>query len=67
MKSGQLTAGETSHIEKKEAAINKETRADRAANGGKLSPGDKRTVNRQQNRVSDKIYDDKHNGATQHP
>jgi len=31
VKSGQLTAGETANLEKKEAAINKETRADRAA------------------------------------
>src|SRR5689334_3253533 len=35
VQSGQLTAGETSKLETKEAAINGETRADRAANGGK--------------------------------
>ena len=33
VKSGQLTAGETANLETKEAAINGETRADRAANG----------------------------------
>jgi len=37
VKSGQLTAGETKNLENKEAAINKETAADRAANGGKLT------------------------------
>jgi hypothetical protein len=36
VQSGQLTAGETSKLETKEAAINGETRADRAANGGKV-------------------------------
>ena len=37
VKSGQLTAGETSKLETKEAALNRETKADRAASGGKLT------------------------------
>jgi hypothetical protein len=65
VKSGQLTAGETSRLENKEARINRETRADRAANGGKLTPAEKAQVNRQQNHVSRDIYKDKHNGAVQ--
>jgi len=65
VKSGQLTPGETSHLENKEQKINKETRADRAANGGRLSPGDKRTINRDQNKVSKNIYNKKHNAAQQ--
>ena len=64
-KSGQLTAGETAKIEKKEVGINKEVRADRKANGGNLTNNEKRQVNRQQNRVSKQIYKDKHNGAVQ--
>ena len=45
VKSGQLTAGETSKLETKEAAINGETKADRAANGGKLTqPSQLRTI-----------------------
>ena len=36
VKEGQLSSGETSRLEGKEAAINAETKADRAANGGKL-------------------------------
>src|SRR5256714_7855527 len=39
VKSGQLTARETGNLEKKEAAINKETDADRAANGGESKTG----------------------------
>jgi hypothetical protein len=65
IKSGQLTAGEASHLENKEAKINQEVRNDRAANGGKLTAQEKRKVNRQQNRTSRQIYRDKHNGRHQ--
>jgi hypothetical protein len=65
VKSGQLTAGETANLETKEAAINGETKADRAANGGKLTTAEKAQVNQQQNKLSNQIYDDKHNAATQ--
>jgi hypothetical protein len=64
VKSGQLTAGETSNLETKEAAINGETRADRAANGGKLTAAEKQKVNGQQNQLSKQIYNDKHNANT---
>ena len=66
VKSGQLTAGETASLESKEAAINGETRADRAANGGKLTAAEKQQVNQQQNHLSKQIYDDKHNANTAH-
>jgi hypothetical protein len=66
VKSGQLTAGETANLETKEAAINGETKADRAANGGKLTGAEKTQINQQQNQVSKQIYADKHNANTQH-
>jgi hypothetical protein len=66
VKSGQLTPGETANLEKKEAAINKETSADRAATGGKLTPAEKAQVNQQQNKLSKQIYNDKHNASTAH-
>jgi hypothetical protein len=66
VQSGQLTAGETSNLESKEAAINGETRADRAANGGKLTSAEKTQINQQQNKLSNQIYDDKHNANTAH-
>ena len=66
VKSGQLTAGETSKLETKEAAINGETRADRVANGGKLTQAEKQQVNKQQNQMSKQIYQDKHNANTAH-
>jgi len=66
VKSGQLTAGETANLENKEAAINGETRADRAANGGKLTGAEKQQINQQQNQLSKQIYNDKHNANTAH-
>jgi hypothetical protein len=66
VQSGQLTAGETSKLETKEAAINGETRADRAANGGKLTGAEKQQINGQQNKLSNQIYQDKHNANTAH-
>jgi hypothetical protein len=64
VKSGQLTAGETANLETKEAAINGETKADRAANGGKLTGAEKAQINQQQNGLSKQIYNDKHNANT---
>src|SRR3984893_6754232 len=66
VKSGQLTAGETANLEKKEAGINKEKHTDRAANGWKLTSAEKAQVNKQQNQVSKQIYADKHNANTAH-
>jgi len=65
VKSGQLTAGETAHLEGREAHINKEVHNDRAANGGKLTPAERRQVNRQEDRTSRAIYRKKHNGRVQ--
>src|SRR5690242_6720063 len=44
VKSGQLTAGETSTLEKKEAAVNQEERHMRKLDNGKLTPADKKTL-----------------------
>jgi hypothetical protein len=65
IKSGQITAGGAANLETKEAAINQEVRADRALNGGKLTTQEKQIVNQQQNTMSNQIYTDKHNAATQ--
>jgi Tfp pilus assembly protein FimT len=65
IQSGQVTAGEASHLEGREAAVNHEIRSDRAANGGKLTAKEKAQINRQQNASSGAIYRKKHNGRTQ--
>ena len=62
--SGQLTRGETSHIEHNETAIHNEVHNDRAANGGRLTPQEHRQVEHQQNKESRQIYNDKHNAKT---
>jgi hypothetical protein len=61
MKSGQLTAGESSRLEKQQQGINREKNGMKEANGGKLSGGDKAMLNRQQNKASGNIYVKKHN------
>ncbi|HTR02835.1 MAG TPA: hypothetical protein VMN82_06525 [Thermoanaerobaculia bacterium] len=67
VKSGQLTAGETARLEKKESSLNHEVRDMRALDGGKLTAQDKATVNQQQNKLSNQIYDQKHDAQTQAP
>ena len=61
VESGQLTPGETARIEHQEARIQNEIKTDRAANGGVLTPAERRSINRQQNRESRRIYAAKHN------
>jgi hypothetical protein len=63
VKSGQLTAGETSRLEHQEAGINKEERGMRAQDNGHLTRADRQTIHQQQNQESRRIYRDKHNGA----
>jgi|ERR1051326_1264323 hypothetical protein len=63
--SGRLSAHETAKLEKQEAAINQEVHVDRALNGGKLTPAERKQVNVQQNRMSTRIYADKHNPVKQ--
>jgi hypothetical protein len=65
IQSGQLTAGETSKIEKNESSINHEERDMRKLDNGKLTSADRATLQQQQNSVSKQIYTDKHNAATQ--
>lgn len=61
VKSGQLTAGETSRLEHQESGINKEERGMRAQDNGHLTKQDRKTIHKQQNQESRRIYRDKHN------
>jgi len=67
VKSGQLSAGESAKLEKKEANLNQEVSADRKANGGHLTQSEKAQVNKQQNKLSSQIYKGKHNSFRQKP
>jgi hypothetical protein len=61
VRSGQLTARETGHLEHQEAGINREERGMRAQDNGHLTGQDRRTLHAQQNQESRRIYRDKHN------
>jgi len=65
VQSGQLTAGETANLEKKESKLNQEERDMRSEDNGHLTGADKAALNQQQNKLSQQIYQDKHNSATQ--
>ena len=65
VKSGQLTPGETAHLEKQEQRIDNQVKSERAANGGHLTAAERRQVNREQNRESRRIYAAKHNARHQ--
>ena len=60
--SGQLTAGETAHLEHQERGINREEHGMRAQDNGHLTKQDRHTLHHQQNQESRRIYRDKHNG-----
>jgi len=66
VQSGQLTAGETKNLETKEAGINHEEHTMRSEDDGHLTSADRTTLNQQQNRMSNGIYDDKHNANVAH-
>lgn len=59
--SGQLTAGETSHLEKQESSINKEEHNMKTQDNGHLTKQDRKTLRHQQNQESRRIHRDKHN------
>jgi hypothetical protein len=63
IRSGQLTARETAHLERREASIGREERHMRAADGGRLTRADRVALNHRLNRTSRAIYRDKHNFA----
>jgi hypothetical protein len=63
--SGQLNAGETSNLEKKESQLNQEERDMNAMDNGHLTKADRATLQQQQNQLSHQIYKDKHNAAVQ--
>jgi hypothetical protein len=64
--SGQLTAGETKNLETKEAALNTEEHTMRSEDDGHLTAADRVALNNQQNHLSNRIYDDKHNANVAH-
>ncbi len=62
--SGQMAPSEAAKTEGQEKNINQHIAADRAANGGKLTPAQQKNINKRQNNASKQIYDNKHNDKT---
>ncbi|MGA8493095.1 MAG: hypothetical protein WB711_21915 [Terriglobales bacterium] len=59
IKNDNLSAGQASKLENKEADINQEVKSDRAANGGKLTQAEKSQVTKQQNGVAYQVHHEK--------
>jgi chorismate mutase len=59
--SGKLSAGEAAHDERNEQKVNQQVHADRQANGGHLTQAEKKQVNKEQNKNSKKIHNQKAN------
>jgi len=58
--SGKLSAQQTSNLEKREASVQNREKKDMAAHNGHLTKAEQKGINRQQNRISNSIYKDKH-------
>ena len=64
VKSGQLTPGETKRLERGEQRLQNNEKKDMAKDNGHLTKQDQRQLNRESNRMSKRIYNDKHNAKT---
>ena len=65
VQNGSLTAKETAKLETREANLNNKMATERAANGGKLTPAERRQAARRQNSISKDIAKEKHDAQTQ--
>ena len=61
IRNGSMSAGEAARSENHEQNINRQVRADRSANGGRLTGRQRHNINRRQNGASRQIYRQKHN------
>jgi hypothetical protein len=59
-KNGTLTPGQASRLEAQQQHIDNQEKADMAAHNGHLTKAEQRQLNREQNRASRRIYNDKH-------
>ena len=60
VKNGQLTPGQTAHLERGEQRLQNNEKKDMAKDNGHLTKQDQRQLNREANRMSGRIYKDKH-------
>jgi len=64
VKSGQLTPGETQHLERGEQRLQNNEKKDMAKDNGHLTKQNQRQLNKEENHMSKRIYKDKHNAKT---
>jgi hypothetical protein len=55
---GKITQGQANHLEGEEAAIRNQEQADAAANGGHITKGEQRDLNREENKVNRELKRD---------
>ena len=60
VKNGQLTPGQTSRLERGEQRLQNNEKRDMAKDNGHLTKRDQRQLNNESNRMSNRIYKDKH-------
>jgi len=62
IKNDSLNSREATRLERGETRLKSNEKRDMAADNGHLTKQDQSQLNREANRMSDRIYDDKHNG-----
>jgi hypothetical protein len=67
LRSGQETSREAARTDWNQSRVDQQVRNDRAANGGALNRQQRQQVNREQNRDSRQIYNQRHNQQTAGP
>jgi len=61
LRSGEMTSGEAARTNENQAGVAQQVHNERTANGGGLTKQEKRQANRQENKNSKQIYNEKHN------
>jgi hypothetical protein len=67
LRSGQMTSGEAAKTNANQAKTAQQVHNDRTANGGALNNQQKKQINKEQNKNSKQIYNEKHNDKTTKP
>jgi hypothetical protein len=67
IETGELTPAETARLEAREAELKKQIADDKAANGGKLTPAERKQINKELKHISHRIHHAKHNAKTTAP
>lgn len=67
IESGELTPAEVARLEKHQAELQDQIKNDRSANGGHLTPAERKQINAELDVTSARIYRAKHNDKTVPP